>query len=42
MTRPDQAGPVLTITSFGYVHQSGGHAPAAHLTLDLHAHFFSQ
>ncbi|MGW6979643.1 RapZ C-terminal domain-containing protein [Streptomyces sp. NPDC054932] len=39
MTSTDQTGPALTITSFGYGHQPGGVAPAAHLTLDLRQHF---
>ncbi|MFE9793542.1 ATPase [Streptomyces goshikiensis] len=39
MTSTDRTGPALTITSFGYGHQPGGIAPAAHLTLDLRQHF---
>ncbi|WP_445330668.1 RapZ C-terminal domain-containing protein [Streptomyces sp. GSL17-111] len=34
-----QQTPALTITSFGYGHQDHGHAPDAHLTLDLRPHF---
>ncbi|MDA5284625.1 RNase adapter RapZ [Streptomyces sp. Isolate_45] len=37
MTSTDQKPSVLTIVSFGYGHQE--HAPPAHLTLDLRAHF---
>ncbi|MFJ3635883.1 ATPase [Streptomyces sp. NPDC090112] len=35
----DQTAPAVTITSFGYGHQPGGIAPAAHITLDLRVHF---
>ncbi|GAA1592667.1 RapZ C-terminal domain-containing protein [Streptomyces globosus] len=39
MTDQTTTGPAVVITSFGYGHQPGEHAPDAHLTLDLRAHF---
>lgn len=39
MPSTDRTTPAVTITSFGYGHQPGEVAPAAHLTLDLRAHF---
>ncbi|WP_331723280.1 hypothetical protein [Streptomyces sp. NBC_00105] len=39
MTSTDQA-PAATITSFGYSYWPDGHAPAAHLTLELLRHHF--
>ncbi|MFG2623203.1 ATPase [Streptomyces sp. NPDC048507] len=36
---PSTDRPAVTITSFGYGHQPDEQAPAAHLTLDLRAHF---